>query len=227
MQATFWLNDPTILFNPSSIGQLWPDKSMGADAKLNAITRLVIILSILGYLITKNMRVLITGGVTVLAIIILHYTQRKTNAQPVGAAPAKEGFKNLSRSQLNGQEFTRPSQDNPIMNVLLPQIQDDPNRPAAAPAFNPIIEKEINRSVENSVVANFDDKTGIKERLFKDLGDQFDLDMSMRQWYATPSTTVPNDQKSFAEFCYGDMISCKEGNTLACTQSMPPHWING
>lgn len=226
MQATFWLSDPTILFNRSSIGQLWPEKSMGADAKLNAITRLVIILSILGYLITQNMRVLVTGGVTVLAIIVLHYTHRKTAAQPVGAAPAKEGFKNLSRTQLNKQEFTRPSQDNPIMNVLLPQIQDDPNRPAAAPAFNPIIEKEINKSVENSVVANFDDKTGIKERLFKDLGDQFDLDMSMRQWYATASTTVPNDQKSFAEFCYGDMISCKEGNALACTQSMPPHWIN-
>lgn len=227
MQATFWLSDPTILFNSSSIGQIWPEKSMGADAKLNAITRLVILLSILGYLITKNMRVLITGGVTVFAIIILHYTQRKTGSPPVGAAPAKEGFKNLSRSQLNGQKFTRPSQDNPIMNVLLPQIQDDPNRAAAAPAFNPIIEKEINRSVENSVVANFDDKTGIRDRLFKDLGDQFDLDMSMRQWYSTASTTVPNDQKSFADFCYGDMISCKEGNALACTQSMPPNWING
>ena len=113
------------------------------------------------------------------------------------------------------------------MNVLLPQIQDDPNRAAAAPAFNPIIEKEINKSVENSVVANFDDKTGIKERLFKDLGDQFDLDMSMRQWYSTASTTVPNDQRSFADFCYGDMISCKEGNALACTRSMPPNWING
>jgi hypothetical protein len=219
MQATFWLNDPT--------SQLWPEKSMGTDAKLNAITRLVIILSILGYLITQNMRVLITGSVTVLAIIILHYTQRKTTEQPIGASPAKEGFKNLSRSQLNTQEFTRPSQDNPMMNVLLPQIQDNPNRPAAAPAFNPIIEKEINKSVKKSVVANFDDNTGIKERLFNDLGDQFDLDMSMRQWYSTASTTIPNDQKSFADFCYGDMISCKEGNAIACTQSMPPNWING
>ena len=227
MQTTFWLNNPTILFNSSSIGQLWPEKSMTADVKLNAITRLVIILSILGYLITKNIRVLITGLATIIAIVVLHYTQKQSGGDPLGRAPAKEGFKNLSRSNLNDMDFTRPNKENPIMNVLLPQIQDNPNRPAAAPAFNPVIEKEINKCVEDGVVDNFDDKTGIKDRLFKDLGDQFELDMSMRQWYATPSTTVPNDQKSFAEFCYGDMISCKEGNSLACTQSMPPNWING
>jgi hypothetical protein len=50
--------------------------------------------------------------------------------------------------------------------------------------------------------------------------------MSMRQWYSTPNTKVMNDQKEFAEFCYGDMISCKEGNELACTRNAPPHWIN-
>lgn len=227
MQGTFWLNNPTILFNSNNIGQLWPEKSMTADSKLNAITRLVILLSILGYLITKNMRVLITGFATLIAIIVLHYTQKQTNDNKLVKAPAKEGFSNLSMTKLNRMDLTRPSKDNPIMNVLLPQIQDNPNRPEAAPAFNPLIEKEINRCVEDSVVDNFDDKTGIKDRLFKDLGDQFDLDMSMRQWYATPSTTVPNNQKSFAEFCYGDMISCKEGNALACTQSMPPNWING
>jgi hypothetical protein len=49
----------------------------------------------------------------------------------------------------------------------------------------------------------------------------------MIHFNATANTQIPNDQKSFAEFCYGDMTSCKEGNEMACTQSMPPHWING
>jgi len=53
------------------------------------------------------------------------------------------------------------------------------------------------------------------------------FDRSMVQFNATANTTIPNDQKSFAEFCYGDMISCKEGNALACTRSAPPNWING
>lgn len=114
-----------------------------------------------------------------------------------------------------------------MMNVLLPQIQDEPNRPAAAPSFNPTIEKEINSKTQEFVVDTFDEKQDIDERLFKDLGDSFQFNRSMRQFYSNPSTTIPNDQKSFAEFCYGDMISCKEGNGQACQRNMPPHWING
>ena len=113
------------------------------------------------------------------------------------------------------------------MNVLLPQIQDEPNRPPAAPAFNPVVVEDINKKTQEMVVNNFDDKKGIDERLFKDLGDSFQFDRSMIQFNATANTTIPNDQKSFAEFCYGDMISCKEGNELACSRSMPPNWTNG
>ena len=39
--------------------------------------------------------------------------------------------------------------------------------------------------------------------------------MSMRQWYPTANTNIPNDQKAFAEFCYGGMKSCKEGHEEA------------
>ena len=47
MQSPFWLNDPTILFNRNKIGELWPTPNMSSNDKLNAVSRLVIILSIL------------------------------------------------------------------------------------------------------------------------------------------------------------------------------------
>ncbi len=47
MQSPFWLKDPTILFNRDKIGELWPTTDMSPNDKLNAVTRLVIILSIL------------------------------------------------------------------------------------------------------------------------------------------------------------------------------------
>jgi len=40
--------------------------------------------------------------------------------------------------------FTAPTEKNPAMNVLLTEINDDPNRKAAAPAFNPMVKKEMN-----------------------------------------------------------------------------------
>ena len=227
MQDTFWLNDPTILFNKDSVGQVWPAPAMSTNEKLNAITRLVILLTILGYPVTGNFRVIITGVVTIIAVALLKYLKRDDDIKQNIKNAAKEGFATLDRETLAKMRMETPTADNPMMNVLLPQIQDNPNRPAAAPAFNPVIVEDINKKTQEMVVNNFDDKKGIDERLFKDLGDSFQFDRSMIQFNATANTTIPNDQKSFAEFCYGDMISCKEGNEIACTQSMPPHWING
>jgi len=33
---------------------------------------------------------------------------------------------------------------------------------------------------------------------------------------------------SFAEFCYGDMIACRdeENSDIACVRNMPPRWTN-
>ena len=227
MQDTFWLNDPTILFNKDSIGQVWPGRDMSANEKLNAITRLVILLTILGYLVTGNVRVIVTGVVTIVAVAVLKYLKKDEDLKDTVSKAAKEGFSTLDENTLARLRLEKPTEKNPMMNVLLPQIQDEPNRPPAAPAFNPIVVEDINKKTQEMVVNNFDDKKGIDERLFKDLGDSFQFDRSMIQFNATANTTIPNDQKSFAEFCYGDMISCKEGNELACSRSMPPNWING
>lgn len=55
------------------------------------------------------------------------------------------------------------------------------------------------------------------------IGDNFGFEQSMRNFYATPNTRIPNDQEAFANFCYGDMISCKDGDSLACTKFNPRH----
>ena len=61
----------------------------------------------------------------------------------------------------------------------------------------------------------------IDEKIFRDLGDAFEFDRTMINFHSTPNTKIPNDQGSFAEFCYGSMISCKENNGLACTKDNP------
>ena len=69
------------------------------------------------------------------------------------------------------------------------------------------------------------DQPDITDKLFKSLGDQFEFEQSLRPFYSNPSTTIPNDQQSFAEFCYGSMISCKEGNNFACARNTS-HYTN-
>ena len=71
MTASFWYNKPTELVNPQQISMVWPSPTMSYAEKLNAITRLVIILSILGYLITKSYKIALSGVITIVGIVLL------------------------------------------------------------------------------------------------------------------------------------------------------------
>jgi hypothetical protein len=227
MTTPFWFKDPTILFKKGEINKLWPAETMTNQEKLNAISRLVIILTLLGLLITQSVKILITGLVTLGVIAFLDYTQnekdRKENTKNL-VESVKEGFSNANVRELTKEDFTSPTEKNPAMNVLLPEIKDNPNRKPAAPSFNPEVGKKMDDSVKDMVSEKFNDSK-IDERLFKDLGDNFNFDQSMRSFHPTANTQIPNDQKAFADFCYGDMISCKEGNAFACTRDNP-RWTN-
>ena len=224
MDTAFWINNPIVLFNKDNIMEIWPIETMTIEEKLNSITRLVLILTILGYLITKQMKIIITGAITIFSLILFYKMKipLNDNIKKIN----KEGFTNPELYKILRTNFTEPSVTNPSMNVLLTEIDDNPNRKTAAPGYNKIVENDMNEKTKEFITNNFDDKTNIDERLFKDLGDSFVFDQSMRTWHCTPNTTIPNDQEAFAKFCYGDMVSCKENDELACTRNAPPHWIN-
>ena len=44
----------------------------------------------------------------------------------------------------------------------------------------------------------------------------FSKNNSQRQFYTTPVTTIPNDQKSFANWLYKTPPTCKENNGNQC-----------
>ena len=45
----FWTDQPTILFNSEYIKEIWVYSSMDRNQKLNAISRMIILLSLIGY----------------------------------------------------------------------------------------------------------------------------------------------------------------------------------
>ena len=242
----FWINDPLVLFKREEIMDIWPDPLMSIEQKLNAISRIVILLSILGFLITKNVNILFTGAITLAIFVMMYklqyqeqYDEKNGNSNSGNSNSGnsnsgnsnsgndrKEGFVNSKMYNVLKPNLTTPTVTNPMMNVLLPEIAYNPERNQAALAYNPKVEKEINHSTEVATVLDFEPKTlteaeKLRKKLFADLGDKYEFDDSMRSFYTNPSTTIPNDQKAFAEFCYGSMISCKEGNEFACQRFNP------
>ena len=233
----FWLNEPTILFNKNQLTEIWPSTKMSNMEKLNAISRFVILTSLLGYLITLNIGIIFVCIITLAVIAILYHVQsnkaketkelEEKNKSKSSTPPVKESFTNAILYNEVKNEYTNPKENNPMMNVLLPEIVYDPTRKEAAPAFNVEVEKNINNSTKDYIVnTTFSDdsakqKEYIRRKLFSDLGDSYTFDYSMRNFHTNPNTTIPNDQEGFANFCYGDMVSAKEGNEFALGRNQP------
>jgi hypothetical protein len=100
-------------------------------------------------------------------------------------------------------DHTPPTSRNPFMNILLDDIKYHPQRPAASPVDQP------------DVAQTMDDYFRIQ--WFSDPTDVFGKNQGQRQFITQPSTTVPNDQGSFADWLYKiPGKTCKEGGRAAC-----------
>ena len=203
--VNFWLNEPNILLNKNHITELWPNNEYDLARKLNAITRTIIILTILGYFLTKSIKIVVSAVVGLVVLVIIYKSK-------VAKVTGKESFINMKRKDLVNKvlekEFTTPTKKNPVMNVLMNEYKDNPRRKPAAPSYNEEVTQEINEKAKT-----------LDAKLYKNLGDNLTFEHSMRNFYAMPNTSIPNNQKEFAMFCYGNMPSCKEGDALQCTKN--------
>lgn len=222
MTIPFWTNEPTILFNKEYIFELWPTNNMIYEQKINAISRLILLISILGFVLTGSIRILLIGTVT-LALIFMMYTMRKAKLSK-GMLENPEGFE-VQGNQVTGlfdkkmktitnpvtlesvisSEFKEGNKKNPFSNVLLTDIMDDPDRKSAPPSFNPEVEEKITKDVKKSVQSMNPGIDNTNKQLFGDLWEKFQLDQSNRVFYSTANTRVVNDQGAFAKYLYDDM----------------------
>ena len=98
MSDTFWLNNPLILVDKNHITEIFPIGKLSYIDKLNALTRLIIILSILGYFMTKSGKIVISAAVTIVVIAIIYKIQKHKTAKISKPADARDkGHRNRRR----------------------------------------------------------------------------------------------------------------------------------
>ena len=214
----FWGEDPNILLSPTYALEFFPMSDMTFYQSLNAISRSVIFLSIFSFIISRNARILFVGAITLLFIYLLYYykLQEKRRIEKF-ENPALEV---ISKNQVDAMTFDRPTSANPFSNVLVSDIDVNPHKRPAPPTFGKDTYNVIMDNARQLVQEQNPDQPDIADKLFRDLGDQIEFEQSLQPFYSSASTTIPNDQAAFAEFCYGDMISCKEGNKFACARNL-------
>jgi hypothetical protein len=204
---TFWFNKPSILIDKNEITEIWLKKNGSLDKNLNAITRIVILLTFIGYFLTRDYKIIVTSIITIIVIVAVQMIKKRETLKD-DINNIAEGFKTVPNN-----DFVKPTKNNPMMNVLLTDIKDSPNRASANPSFAPKINKDIKTKVK---------EIGLDSKLFSDLGENIlweresELSDSMKRFYTTANSRVVNDQNAFAKFCFNNTASCKDGLTVNC-----------
>lgn len=178
MSEQIWFKEPSGLFAPDTWSRFVPTKDMTTAEALNSVVRFSTYFSVLLFLSTGVSAYLMSIPAVMIATILLY------NLFPNGKVI--ESF--LTKDKLakeSKRSYTMPTQENPMMNVLLTEIQDNPNRPDAAP---------INRrDVKTEIYKNFQKTSDI----YMDTTDLFDQTQALRTFHTLQSSQVPNDLDGF------------------------------
>jgi hypothetical protein len=226
MTTPFWSNDPTILLNKDVILEIWPTPSMSFESKMNAISRIVIVLSTLGFIFTMKPHFLIMGIITLAIILSIYKYRKQTIVTNIKENFAQRKNKNQNKNRDSAlitnpvtldsvlrNNFHPTTKQNPFGNVLLTDIMDEPLRKAAAPSFNPDVYEDITRAVKKQTQMLNPGIKNTNKQLYGDLYDNYQMDTDMMQrFYSTANTKISNDQGAYGEWLYGSMPSAKEDN---------------
>lgn len=110
-------------------------------------------------------------------------------------------------------EFNAGSKYNPLSNLMIAEIADNPERKAAPPAFNSRVNADINRNVKRAIQMMNPNIHNINKQLHGDLWGKFQFDTFMRAFYTMPNTQVVNDQGAFGQFLYNNLKFTGKENT--------------
>jgi hypothetical protein len=185
----FWIDNPKILFNINHIREIWIYPGMNLNQKLNSMTRLIILLSLLGFVVF-NRTVFLVMGLILISLIVIFYKKDS-----------------LMEGMTNTHTMIQPT--NPVNNVLMTDYKDFPNLKPNHPEYNEAVENSINTSALSSIMLqNKENKDMI--RSFGTTRDQMEFEQSMRPFYTQPVNTVDQvEYTGFMKFLAGSMPSDK------------------
>lgn len=141
----------------------------------------------------------IFGGIT----FVLYNTEKTEHLELYDSINLNDNNKDSKQSLKSLKKTcTVPTKQNPFMNVLINEYEENPLRKKAC-----FINKQVGEYVDKY----------FNEDLYRSVDDIYQKNASERQYYTMPSTEIPNEQDKFAKWLYGiDGKTCKEGNALKC-----------
>jgi hypothetical protein len=183
-----WFKDPRGFVREDRLARIIPEAHAPLAEQLNAVLRFALYYGVALLVLRRCLAAVYIPAV----VAALTYGVYSANASQ--RATMRE---DMSIDARTGRACTRPTRDNPFMNVLPSDYSRNPHRPAACDIGN--------RKVASRAEAMH------AHNLYSDSDDVYSRRTSSHAFYTTPSTTIPNDQGGFANWLYaGPKRTCKE-----------------
>jgi len=232
----FWYNQPSILWDMNRFIEFFPNPGLSLSEKLNALVRLSFYISLLLMIFFGNyLYIYIFIVILVFTYLIYkNYTPKKmeelqdyksllnseyndtTHLDKIEQSVLENNSEietSLNDYVLTSKKKTNPTINNPFMNIN--QITDNRKKSAGDKYYD---KPEVAAKVEKDFEFN----------LYRDVSDLYNKRNSQRQYYTMPSTTIPNEQTSFAKWLYLSPPTCKEDSIRCVPESgIPPPNGNG
>jgi hypothetical protein len=162
-----------------------------------SIALFIIIIGLIISLITGNIAFLLLGVIIDLILLYVYMYDKQVKKE------IKEQMNIYNQDIINNEICIKPTINNPFMNPTIVDINNNINKNyRACDIDNRKIKKQIDKLFSSNV--------------YKDVNDLYDRNFSSRQFYTTPSTTIPNDQEGFSKWLYMRRRTCKENNGEQC-----------
>ena len=193
-----WFEDIKQIIDTKKVTQFWPNNSQTPEERVNAASRFIIYATCILYLIRRDVRIFVLGSM-VLGVLYIMYKSDMIK-DTTGMAP----FSSDSYS-----DCQRPTNDNPMGNVLISDHMENPNRDPAC--FYP--------SVRNGVKKFLDGTIRYDSGRSRSPLPQYQRNSMARQFVTAPVSSIPGDQTGFAEACYGSKLGpmCKSHGGVYCS----------
>ena len=134
-----WFEDIKQLINTQNVTQFWPNNNQTPEERVNSASRFVIYATCILYLIRRDMRIFILGGM-VLGVLYVMYKSNMIKDAVIRPA--------MSGSDYNGCQ--RPSKNNPMANVLMSDYSDNPGRDSAC--FHTTVRQDVKQYLDDTVM---------------------------------------------------------------------------
>lgn len=172
MENKFWIQDFSVLFKDNNWLKFVPTSKMSNIEKLNSMARYFLYLGVILYFFKNDKKYLILGLMGVVFTIYL--------------------YKNKEVESFT-ETCTKPTYDNPYMNVLVNEYNDDKPPPCK---LDTLEKKE-----------DFNEKKNFN--LYKNVSDIFERE-NFERHFTVPTTDYINNQTEFAKWLYSNDTVCKE-----------------